>query len=87
MVNGAWMLDGATKDRVYALSLASRGIRIDYAASKDETRSKDELSQELATNSKIPSMGLGSFSQRVTQGTILVVRKMGVAIVSVSKWN
>ncbi|MED6173765.1 hypothetical protein PIB30_062721 [Stylosanthes scabra] len=24
MVNGAWMLDGATKDRVYALSLASR---------------------------------------------------------------
>ncbi|MED6163804.1 hypothetical protein PIB30_083577 [Stylosanthes scabra] len=27
--------------------------------------SKDELSQELATSSKIPSMGLGSFSQRV----------------------
>ncbi|MED6135249.1 hypothetical protein PIB30_044607 [Stylosanthes scabra] len=28
MVNGAWMLDGATKDRVYALSLASRyGVR------------------------------------------------------------
>ncbi|MED6180339.1 hypothetical protein PIB30_009407 [Stylosanthes scabra] len=24
MVSGAWMLDGATKDRVYALSLASR---------------------------------------------------------------
>ncbi|MED6148078.1 hypothetical protein PIB30_049807 [Stylosanthes scabra] len=24
MENGAWMLDGATKDRVYALSLASR---------------------------------------------------------------
>ncbi|MED6209294.1 hypothetical protein PIB30_053253 [Stylosanthes scabra] len=24
MVNGAWVLDGATKDRVYALSLVSR---------------------------------------------------------------
>ncbi|MED6173585.1 hypothetical protein PIB30_060941 [Stylosanthes scabra] len=24
MVNGAWMLDGATEDRMYALSLASR---------------------------------------------------------------
>ncbi|MED6169977.1 hypothetical protein PIB30_026158 [Stylosanthes scabra] len=27
--------------------------------------SKDKLSQELATSSKIPSMGLGLFSQRV----------------------
>ncbi|MED6111362.1 hypothetical protein PIB30_051665 [Stylosanthes scabra] len=78
----------AMSDERSARGAATRGIRIDYAASKDGALLKDELSQELTTSSKIPSMGLGSFSQRVNaRDDFGCDKKMGVAIVSVSKWD
>ncbi|MED6188146.1 hypothetical protein PIB30_083241 [Stylosanthes scabra] len=70
-----------------ARGVATRGIRIDYAASKDETRQKMSCHKSLQLVLKYRVWDSGRSPNELTEGTILVVRKTGVTIVSVSEWK
>ncbi|MED6158605.1 hypothetical protein PIB30_034236 [Stylosanthes scabra] len=61
----------------------SSGIRIDYVTSKDGARQKMSCHKSLQPVQKYRVWDSGRSPNELTQGTILVVRKSGVAIVCV----
>ncbi|MED6189669.1 hypothetical protein PIB30_098345 [Stylosanthes scabra] len=70
-----------------ARGVATRGIQIDYAASKNGARQKMSCQKSLKPVQKYRVWDSGRSPNELTQGMILVVRKTGVAIVSVNKWK
>ncbi|MED6108102.1 hypothetical protein PIB30_020372 [Stylosanthes scabra] len=74
-------------DERSARGVGTRGVQIDYAASKDGARQKMSCHNSLQPIQKYRVWNSGRSPNELAQGTILVVRKTGVAIVSVSKWK